>query len=156
MKNKFMLWAVGLLISAGLSAQKINNDKVPAAVMSAFKAKFPAVTNATWELESKTEYEASFKLNGTEVSANFDNTGKWLETETEIKIADLPAAILATLLKDFAGYKVEEAAKIESVKTGSCYEAELKKDNETFDALFAADGKLLSKTKEGHEKGKKD
>lgn len=151
-----MLWAIALLVSAGLCAQKINNKKVPAAVISAFKQKFPTATKIKWELESKTEYEASFKLNGTEVSANFDNTGKWLETETEIKVADLPAAIIAILLKDFAGYRIEEIEKIESAKNGNCYEVELEKDKENLEALFTADGKLLSNTKAGNQNGKKD
>ena len=140
-----------LLIAALMSnmayAQKISVDKVPAAVTSAFKTKFPTVTKATWEMEGKTEYEVNFLLGGVKASANFDNTGKWLETETELKISALPAAIQSTLKKDFAGFKINEATKIESVKHGNCYEAEIEKGEETFDILFTVDGKILSKTK---------
>jgi len=135
-------------------AQKISADKVPTAVTSAFKAKFPNATKTSWEMENANEYEASFKLNGKEVSANFDNTGKWLETETEIKVSALPAAVKAALSKDFAGFKIEEASKIESAKDGNCYEAELEKGEETFDVLFLPNGKILSKTK--LEKEEKD
>lgn len=147
-----------LLVAATMSnaanAQKISADKVPAAVTSAFKTKFPTATKATWEME-KSEYEANFKLNGEEMSANFDNTGKWMETETEIKVSALPTTIQSTLTKDFAGYKINEASKIESEKNGKCYEAEVEKGEETFDFLFSADGKVLSKTKI-EEKEKKD
>jgi len=144
------------LMSNAACAQKISADKVPAAVTSAFKAKFPNATKTSWEMENANEYEAGFKLNGEEVSANFDNTGKWFETETEIKVSALPAAVQATLTKDFAGFKIEEASKIESAKDGNCYEAEIEKGEETFDVLFTPDGKMLSKTKLEKEKGKKD
>ncbi len=145
-----------LLVAATMSnvanAQKISADKVPASVTSAFKAKFPTATKVSWEME-KTEYEANFKLNSEEVSANFDNIGKWMETETEIKVSALPTAIQSSLKKDFEGYKINEASKIESVKNGNCYEAEVEKGEETFDVLYSADGKVLSKTKvEGKEK----
>ena len=150
----FVLLSAALLSNAAY-AQKISADKVPSAVTSAFKAKFPTATKATWEMENANEFEANFKQNGEEVSANFDITGKWLETETEIKVSALPTAIQSALTKDFAGFKIEEASKIESVKNGNCYEAEIEKGEETFDVLFTADGKVLSKTKE-EEKEKKD
>lgn len=140
------------LMTNGASAQKIAADKVPAAVVSALTTKFPSATKTSWEIESTDEYEAGFKLNGELVSANFDNTGKWLETETEIKISDLPSAVLDALAKDFAGFKIEEASKIESSKDGNCYEAEVEKGEETFDVLFTPDGKVLSKTKLEEEK----
>ena len=143
-------------MSNAACAQKISADKVPAAVTSAFKAKFPNATKTNWEMENANEYEAGFKLNGEEVSANFDNTGKWLETETEIKVSALPAAVQAALTKDFAGFKIEEASKIESAKDGNCYEAEIEKGEETFDVLFSPDGKMLSKTKLEKEKDEKD
>jgi len=150
----FMLLTAAIMNNAAC-AQKISADKVPAAVSSAFKTKFPTATKASWEMENKTEFEVNFKLNGEEVSANFDNTGKWLETETEVEVSALPTAIQSTLKKDFAGFKINEASKIESLKNGNCYEAEIEKGEETFDVLLSIDGKVLSKTKL-EEKEKKD
>lgn len=151
----YLLLTVALTGNAAY-AQKISADKVPAAVNSAFKAKFTTATKKSWEIENTNEYEAGFKLNGKEVSANFDKTGKWLETETEIKVSALPASIQSALSKDFAGFKINEASKIESVKNGNCFEAEIEKGKETLDVLFTADGKMLSKTKKEKEKGDKD
>lgn len=147
MNKMIFVLLIAALMSNMAYAQKISVDKVPAAVTSAFKTKFPTVTKATWEMEGKTEYEVNFLLGGVKASANFDNTGKWLETETELKISALPTAIQSTLKKDFAGFKINEATKIESVKHGNCYEAEIEKGEETFDILFTIDGKILSKTK---------
>ena len=156
MKKVIYLLLTAALMSNAACAQKIAADKIPPAVSSAFKVKFPTATKISWEMENENEYEAGFRMNGEEVSATYDNTGKWLETETEIKVSDLPTAVHAALAKDFTGFKIEEASKIESVKNGSCYEAEIEKGEETFDVLFAADGVMLSKTKMEEEKRDKD
>jgi len=156
MTKKLTTMLAAVLITTGAFAQKIQEKDVPAAVVTAFKTKFPTTTKTNWEKENTNEFEAEFKLNGEEVSANFDNTGKWLETETEIKTAALPAAVQATLNKDFAGYKIEEAAKIESAKDGNVFEAEIEKGEESYDVLFTPDGKVLSKTKLEEKKGEKD
>ena len=156
MKKIIYVLLIAALPGNAAFAQKISADKVPAAVASAFKTKFPAAKKITWEMENKTEFEANFKLNAEEVSANFDNSGTWLETETEIKIAALPASVQSTIKNDFPGFKINEASKIENAKNGSCYEAEIEKAGETFDVLFTASGKLLSKTKVEDEKDGKD
>lgn len=144
-----------LLITAALShmavAQKITANKVPAAVMSAFEEKFATAEKVTWEIESSTEFEASFTLNGEEVSATFDPTGKWLGTETEIKASALPANVLASLKKDFAGFDIEEANRVESLTNGSCFKTEIERGDETFELLLSADGKVISKVKEEEE-----
>jgi hypothetical protein len=153
MKRVLYLLLTVIFMNNAAGAQKISANKVPAAVTSAFKAKFPTATKTSWQMEKANEYEAGFKLNGNEISANFDNTGKWLETETEINVSALPASVQSALIKDFAGFKINEASKIESVKNGNCFEAEIEKGEETFDVLFTADGKMLSKTKMDKEKG---
>ena len=141
----FMLLSAALITNMAY-AQKISANKVPNAVTSAFKVKFPNTKHISWEIENVNEYEVSFKLNGEEVSANFDKTGKWIETETEIKVSDLPIGVQNTLKKDFSDFKIEEASKIESNKDGNNFEAEVKKGLETYDVLFSTDGKILSKT----------
>lgn len=146
MKNMIMVLLCAAAMSTMAYAQKISADKVPSVVSSAFKTKFPNAVKTKWEIEN-TDYEAEFKINGEEMSANFDNAGNLLETETEIKVSALPAAVQASLKNDFNGYKINEASKINSAKYGDCYEAEVEKGEETFDVLFTADGKVLNKTK---------
>ena len=62
-----------LVLSYG---QKSNSMKVPDAVQSAFKTKFPEATKVEWEKESTNEWEAEFKWNGNEYSANFNSAGQ--------------------------------------------------------------------------------
>lgn len=145
-------------MSSAAYAQDISADKVPSSVTSAFKARFPNASNASWEMEKEGGYEAVFKMNGNKASASFDNAGKWMETESEIKVSALPASVQSAISKDFAGFKVKEASKIESMTNGNSFEAEIEKSGETFDAIFAPDGKLLSKAKaeEKDDKGDKE
>jgi hypothetical protein len=156
MKYIFLALLTTVLISHSALAQKIAAGKVPAAVHSAFKKMFPDAAKTSWEIENTKEFEAGFKLKGKELSANFDNTGKWLETETEIKISALPASVSNAIKKDFAGFNIKEASKIESAKNGNCYEAEIEKGKDSFDVLFTHDGKFLSKTINNKEKEEKD
>ena len=122
MKNSIIMLLFAAYISNAAFAQKISVDKVPAPVMSAFKAKFPMLGKVKWEMESANEYEAGFKSNGVKQSASFDQNGKWIETETEIKVSQLPTVVQQSIAKQFAGFKIEEASKVESAQYGNCYD----------------------------------
>lgn len=57
--------------------------EVPAAVTSAFNAKYPGVTGVKWEKESETQnnkavYQVEFKQNGKDREAKFDAGGGFL------------------------------------------------------------------------------
>lgn len=150
MKKIFIFAAMA--ISAASFAQKISNDKVPAAVMTSFKTKFPSVTKSNWEMESASEYEADFDMKGKKHSAKFDKSGNWIETETEIKVAALPKAISAAIAKEFVGYKVEEAEKAETAANGTVYEVKVEKGKEFYDVQVSSSGKILKKEMEKEEK----
>lgn len=103
-------------------------------------------------METQTEYEAIFKLNRQEVSANFDKDGNWLSTETEIEKSELPATIQISLEAGFSGFKIEEASKIESVRDGVSYEVKIEKGKESLEIVFSPDGHVLSKKVADEEK----
>ncbi|MEI7526131.1 MAG: PepSY-like domain-containing protein [Mariniphaga sp.] len=155
MKKIVVLLSACLLISLLGYTQKIAPDKVPAPVRQAFAKKFPAATEVKYEMEQK-DYEINFKDKGVEMSANFDATGKWLETETEIKQSDLPKEVSASVDKNFAGFKISEVAKTETPDKGLIYEMDLKKDKEGFEVQFSPKGDILKKTPLKKEKGEKD
>ncbi|HTH56517.1 MAG TPA: PepSY-like domain-containing protein [Cyclobacteriaceae bacterium] len=142
MKNLILI-AICLGVTSLGFAQKLKGDELPSAVKTAFKKKYPNVKNVKWEKEGDA-FEASFNFQKEEVSALFDAAGNVKEVETEIEKTALPIAVKNLLTKDYAGYKVREAARIvaESVTT---YEAEVKKGKESFDLIFSEDGKLLKK-----------
>lgn len=132
-----------------------TQTQVPKKVTAAFMAKFPTAKHVEWGKESATEYEAEFKMNGTEMTASFDANGKWMETETEISEKDLPKIVKESIAKDFPGCDIKETAKI--LKTdGTTFEAELEKGETTLDAIYSQDGKLIKKISQKEENEKSE
>jgi Putative beta-lactamase-inhibitor-like, PepSY-like len=129
------------LAAIACNGQNLSADKVPAAVKTAFASKFDAAT-PKWELEDNL-YEAEFKLGKVEMTACFTATGAWMETETEIKTDALPAAVTATIKRDFASYKIEDAMKIEHADGTTTYEAELEKGEVNMEVILDPNGKVL-------------
>jgi len=119
---------------------------IPAAVTSAFKARYASATSPSWKMKGA-NYQASFKMNNEEMKADFDNTGKWLQTENKIATASLPSTVQAEIKKDFADYKTEDAHKLTTAATGAGYSAKVVKGTDKYEVVFGADGKVISKTK---------
>ena len=132
MKKTALLFALILALGCSLSAQKTP----PTAVVTAFNQKFPDMKDVDWGLEKNGQWEAEFDQNGVDMSADFSAEGTWLETETEIKVADLPAAVKTAL----NGKKVKEAARIQRADGSTVYEAEVRHK----DLLFDASGKMVN------------
>jgi hypothetical protein len=144
MKKIIVLLSACLLISLVGYSQKITPDKVPGAVKQAFAKKFPAATDIKYEMEKK-DYEINFRDKGVEMYANFDATGKWLETETEIKESGLPKEVSASVAKNYKGFKISEIAKVETPDKGLIYEMDLKNDKEGYEVQFSLKGDVLKK-----------
>ena len=152
--KKIMIVFFAVTLATTAHAQKISEDKVPAAAVSAFKAKFPHAEKVKWQMEESKDYEANFDLNKSEMSVVFDATGNWMETETEITTATLPQAVSAAVAKQFGDYKIKEASKVEK-KDSDCFEVELSKGKEVIEVALTPTGEVLSKKAEG-KKDKED
>jgi len=87
------------------------------------------------------EWKAEFTLSGKATSASFDLAGKWLESETEIKSSELPAAVKASIEKQYAGAKMGETALIETPDFNG-YEITLKVKGKNIEIHATKDGKL--------------
>ena len=142
--KKLLLPLALLLFASSAQAQKLAASQVYTAAKTTFKAKFPSVTNVTWEKEGSA-YEAGFELNGKSMSALITPAGELLETETDMSAAELPAAVRATLARDYKEYKVKEAATIVKANGQTVYEAEVARGGKKADVLFTADGKVVTK-----------
>ena len=122
--KKIFVW---LLLYTGIVAtacsQKLN---IPVAVNKAFSSKYPGATNLKWGKENAKEYEAEFKLDGTTVSANFDSDGNWVETETVMKVADLPAVVTDAITKKYPGASIIIAEKLEQPGNKVLFETTIK------------------------------
>ena len=142
MKHIMLLTAFALALAA--PAQVLKPAQVSAAARATFKAKFPLVKTNTWEKEGD-KYEAGFKQNSITMSALITPAGELVETESDMSPAKLPAAVRATLARDYKACKVTEAAVLVSASGATTYEAEVSQGGKHHDVVFNADGSLVKK-----------
>jgi hypothetical protein len=132
---------------AALIGAASGQDKVPANVLDAFKSKFPGVDKVEWKLKSDKNYEAEFKLKDVEVTVKFDDKGKWLETETAIAQSALPKQVLATIAKEYRGYKIIETQKVERAGDKPIlFEVHLESAQEILKVQLERNGAVASKS----------
>jgi len=144
MKNKIIMLICATLVCVSISAQKMTIDKVPAPVASAFKSKYPEVIKANWRMEDGKNYVAEFKMNEVVQHATFNSSGGWLKTETPIKVSELPTAVTGTISKEFSGYTIQEASKMENADHGHGYDVEIAKGKDMKDVTLSSKGVVMS------------
>jgi len=151
MKNFFILAALFSMIFLSTCSQK----NPPENVKKEFSQKFADAKSVIWDSEEANEWEAEFKINGKEMSACFDNTGKWLETEAEASSKDLPSAVTNTLKSEFPGFKAGESSTIENPEMKG-YEIALKNKETEVTVIIGSDGTVLKKESSDENKEEKE
>lgn len=137
-----MMLAMAFFIGGAAMAQKVTAAAVPAAVKTAFAKQYP-VAVAKWEKENGS-YEVNFKTAGKTRSALYATDGKLIESEMDMKVADLPAAVLAYVKEHYKGKTIKEAAIITKADGTVNYEAEVA----GMDVIFSANGKFIKEMKD--------
>jgi hypothetical protein len=140
MKNFFILVALFSMIFFSACSQK----NPPENVKKEFSQKFADAKSVKWGSEEANEWEAEFKANGKEMSACFDNAGKWLETEAEVIAKDLPSAVTNTLKSEFPGFKIGESSTFENPEMKG-FEIALKNKETEMSVIIGSDGTVLKK-----------
>ena len=133
---------LGSFLALALLSFTAPNQEAPKLVKDAFSHKFPNVKNVKWSQEKNAEWEAEFKMNKTEYSANFLENGAWKETEHSIAISEVPTAVQTSLKKSYPDFQIKEA-EVSETKNGSVYEFEIKKGKTSLEVAFEKDGKLV-------------
>jgi hypothetical protein len=111
MKKTILLFV--LLISLGAVKSFGQIRKVPAAVTDAFKAKYADAQNVEWK-DKVTFFEASFKLNNAEMTADFSSKGEWQESAKKMDYDALPDEVKDGFKKSkYADWTPGSATQIE-------------------------------------------
>ncbi len=154
MKNVLLVFAIAGIFTFSACGQKEN---VPEKVKTNFAQKFVNAKKVKWDKENAKEWEAEFKINGKDYSANYTTDGTWKETEYEISKSEIPDVVKNTLDSEFAGYKIE-VAEISETADGKVYEFGLEKGKSDIEAAISSDGKVIKKEerKEDEENGKEE
>jgi hypothetical protein len=121
--------------------------QVPEKVEQAFQKKFSSATHVKWERESDSEFEANFKLDKVQFSANFSADGKWLETESPCKYEELPADVLSAFEITYPGKSPRHVAMIQTSELQILFELEILEGLHLIELLYYPDGKLYHKDK---------
>ncbi|MBL0232041.1 MAG: PepSY-like domain-containing protein [Chitinophagaceae bacterium] len=137
MRISILVLALAFIAGNPANSQLIN---VPAAVKSAFSAKYPNATDVKWGKENKHEYEAEFKMNNNAVSANFKENGSWVETESVITQTELPAAVKDAVMKKYPGATIVLSEKTEMPGNKIHYEVSFNVNQKKRSLEFNADG----------------
>jgi hypothetical protein len=136
--KKFAILLCAIMLVAFTYAQKVSENEIPLPVKSALLKSYPKAKGVKWEREDG-RFEAAFEIEGSKYSLLIDVSGNILETETEIKVSDLPVRAKEYITKKYPGQKIKEAAKIVDSKGFVTYEAELKGR----DLIFDSEGKFI-------------
>jgi hypothetical protein len=147
MKNIMFIMVMALISHTDAIAQKIGAYKVPAPASDAFKTKFPAATNVSWEIEKKGVYEANFTNGKYKQAAQFDKDGKWQVTEINMKTSQLPKTVSDACAKAYPGYKMTEVVKMETLAFKECYELDISKGTEKLEVQILPNGEIIKRQK---------
>ncbi|MBK7442069.1 MAG: PepSY-like domain-containing protein [Bacteroidetes bacterium] len=150
MKKIMFVVLLGVFSSTLFGQNEKNKDEsdseegveVPEVVENAFKKEFHGIKNVSWDQENG-EYEAEFKLNGSDASATYDKTGHKKEVEIAIVKKEIPANILVYIEEKYPDYFFTNAAKITNDKGVIIYEAEIGKVDTFYDVLFDSAGNFI-------------
>lgn len=136
-------------IASVAGAQKMKDAEVPQGIKESLKKMYPAAKELKWQKEDP-NIEAEFEVNEVETSLLFDASGNVIETEIEIKPADLPIPAKEYIAKNFPDKKTKEASKIIDAEGVTYFEAEIDKT----DYIFDENGNFFRKTEEKKKEDK--
>ncbi len=137
MKTSLLL-ASTILCTGLVSAQSLDQKKVPTSVVSTFNSKYPKAQNTKWEKE-KDNYEVSFEEKDIEQSLLLDSVGNIIETEVEIEKNQLPKNVDAYVQSHYPSKKIKEVSKITNAQGVTTFEVEIK----GMDLIFDATGNFI-------------
>ena len=123
-------------------AQKMKEGEVPETVVSAFHKGYPDVKEYTWYNEN-VNYEAEYEVGEMEAAVVFNPKGEVVETEIEIQVEKLPAAVAEYVSKNYSGARIKEASEITDSGGMKTFEAEIKGK----DLVFDVNGNFLKEEK---------
>jgi Protein of unknown function (DUF2874). len=141
MKNFVILFVAISMISVSAFSQK----NPPENIKKEFIKKYAIAQSVKWDSEGKNEWEAEFIMDSKKMSASFDNSGKWIESETVITEKELPASVVSTLNKDYQGYKKGHIEIFENPEIKG-FELGLKKGKTSIEIIIDNNGKIIKKT----------
>lgn len=149
-KMKYLFSLLFLFIGyTEIHAQELKENEVPKEVVATLKKMYPNVFVHEWEWKKKKQiYEAEFMMDGSEYEAYFKPDGKWMYTERDIKVQDLPTAVFTSFKNsEYSDWKIDDIEEHQTPEYAILYEIEVKKKEKKKKRkvylYYLPDGKLV-------------
>lgn len=145
---------VVLLVILSTQVWAHPNSNVPDIVKSSFAKKYQDATDIEWEQDDDEEgdnWEVEYEIKSKEYSSLFDKNGKWIQTETEINISDLPSNAKATITKKFKNFKIIEVESLEDT-SGNFYVIKIKNGKKEMEVTTNLKGEFIRQELEKEDK----
>ena len=137
MKKIALIIVCSFLFASNVIAGEIE---IPMAIKKSFIQKFPLAQDVRWDGDAETHYEVGFVIDGKEKIAIFLVDGTFKETETEIRISELPKRVVKAINKKFPLSKISFALKIQRGNNAVVYEVAVDTGIEEVDVTLDAMG----------------
>lgn len=145
MKKTVILFVLGLCATAGVIAGNVKESSVPAVVKSYVTKNYPQVTMADWNYEKQGNYyTADFKINSMAYTVDISPKGEMINSTQEIADADIPMNIRADIGKQYPGFKITDAWKL-NTKGKIWYKVAVNGQNTDQTLSYSSDGMLMKK-----------
>lgn len=121
------------------------NNNVPDIVKSSFTKMYQDATDIEWELDDDEEgdnWEVEYEIKSIEYSSLFDNNGKWVRTEAEIKITDLPPKAKVMIEEIFKDFKIVKAESYKDI-IGKYYVIKISNDKKEIEVTTTEEGEFV-------------
>jgi hypothetical protein len=143
----FAVLAFGAAQTNEAQESTVKKSAVPKAVLAAFEKAYPHATVKGYAKEvegGKAEYEIESREGAVSRDVSYAEDGTVLSVEESLPFAALPEAVRAAIAKEFPK---QTASACEKVTKGSAtqYEVVLKSGKKRTEAVFNADGTLVTK-----------
>jgi len=135
-----------------VSAQQL---KIPVQVKKSFEQRYPNAKAVNWSFNQDDKlWDVVYEKEALEYSSSFSEAGDWLQTDINIKITELPDAVMNTLREQFLEYDIEEIERLETPE-GLFYEIEVGleegSEERDYELTISQDGTVIMQKEENKE-----
>lgn len=108
----FLVFCFGFMAFA-MAQIPVKESDVPEAVKSKLGNLFPGYSGVQWT-KHDADYHAAFSYDDASVMVKFAESGKWLVSESEYKLENLPRSLQKHVSSNFAQFNVDKAVMVET------------------------------------------
>ncbi len=122
MKKVFLTAAIAVTLFTGAFADgTIKVTKASYQLQNQLAAEFAGAENVTWS-PTTVGQKADFEVDGSKMSAFFDNQGQYIGYTEDVTFRKLPSSAKKQIAEQYKGYMVSEVLKFQPNETLSPYE----------------------------------